>query len=278
MPSTFDRLDRPPLDERALTRALVRPGGVYRDVRVVAATGSTNADLANLGRHGAEPGAVLVAEHQRQGRGRLGRSWQAPERAAVMFSILLQPEGVPNGRWPWLPLLAGVAVAEALAKVASVDAQLKWPNDVLIGGHKVAGILVERIDSAGRPALAVVGMGINVSNSAAELPTPESTSLALQDASTLDRSVLLRAVCRTLESLYVAWYDQRGDPAAGLAHSYRRRCSTLGQQVRIQLPGHGSVTGQAIDVDSSGRLVVASSAAGRVALSAGDVVHVRQPA
>ena len=276
MRSTFDRLDRPPLDERVLTRALVRPSGLYREVCVVAATGSTNADLAALGRQGAEPGTVLVAEHQSQGRGRLGRTWQAPERAAVTFSVLLRPTRVPNARWPWLPLLTGVAVAEALRRAASVDARLKWPNDVLVDRRKVAGILVERIDPGDRPPSAVVGVGINVSSTAAELPTADSSSLALVGASTLDRSVILRTVCRILEPLYVAWCNQGGDPEAGLADSYRQRCSTLDREVSIELPGHESVTGRAVDVDSSGGLVVAT-ATGHVALSAGDVMHVRQP-
>jgi BirA family biotin operon repressor/biotin-[acetyl-CoA-carboxylase] ligase len=276
MRSTFDRLDRPPLDERVLTRALVGIGGLYREVRVVASTGSTNADLAALGRQGSEPGVLLVAEHQRQGRGRLGRTWQAPERSAVMFSVLLRPTRVPNARWPWLPLLTGVAVAEALRRAAGVDAQLKWPNDVLVDRRKVAGILVERIDPGDRPPLAVVGVGINVSNTAAELPKAESSSLALVGASTVDRSVILRTVCRTLESLYVAWCEQEGEPEAGLADSYRQRCSTLNREVCIELPGHESVTGRAVDVDSNGRLVVAADT-GRIALSAGDVMHVRQP-
>ena len=243
---------------------------------MVAATGSTNADLAALGRQGAEPGVVLVAEHQREGRGRLGRTWEAPERAAVMFSVLLQPARVPSSRWPWLPLLTGVAVAEALGRAAGVGARLKWPNDVLIDRCKVAGILAERIDPGDRPPLAVVGVGINVSNSAAELPTADSSSLATVGASTLDRSVILRTVCRTFESLYVAWCEQEGDPEAGLADSYRQRCSTLDLDVCIELPGQESVTGRAVDVDSSGRLVVAT-AASRVTFSAGDVMHVRQP-
>jgi BirA family biotin operon repressor/biotin-[acetyl-CoA-carboxylase] ligase len=240
----------------------------------VAATGSTNADLAVLGRDGAEPGAVLVAEHQHEGRGRLDRTWQAPKRAGLTFSVLLRPDGVPSLRWPWLPLLAGVAVAEALARVADVDAGLKWPNDVLVDDQKVAGILVERIEPAGGRPMAVIGVGINVSNTVEELPTPDSSSLALRSASTLDRSVILRAVCRTLESLFVAWCTDEGDPAAGLADSYRERCSTLGREIRIQLPGQGSVSGRAVDLDASGRLVVAG-ADGRVALGLGDVVHVR---
>jgi BirA family biotin operon repressor/biotin-[acetyl-CoA-carboxylase] ligase len=277
MPSTFDRLDRPPLDERALTRALVRPAGLYREVRVVAVTGSTNADLAALGRAGAEPGMLLVAEHQRQGRGRLDRTWSAPRRAGLTFSVLVQPDRVPSARWPWLPLLAGVAVVEALARAAAVDALLKWPNDILVDDRKVAGILVERIEPVDRrPPMAVIGIGINVSNTTEELPTPDSSSLALRDASTLDRSVILRAACRTLEALYVAWCADQGDPAAGLADAYRQRCSTLGREVHVELPGRGSLTGQAIDLDAGGRLVVAG-VDGRVAVGVGDVVHVVQP-
>jgi BirA family biotin operon repressor/biotin-[acetyl-CoA-carboxylase] ligase len=277
MPSAFDQLDRPPLDERTLTRALVRPGGLYREVRVVAATGSTNIDLATLGRRGAEPGAVLVAEHQLEGRGRLDRTWQAPKRAGLTFSVLLRPDAVRVVRWSWLPLLSGVAVVEALGRAAAVDARLKWPNDVLVGDRKVAGVLVERIEPPGRQPMAVIGVGINVSNTTEELPTPDSSSLALRNASTLDRSVILRAVCRTLESLYAAWCSDGGDPAAGLAESYRQRCSTLGREVRIELPGGESLTGRAVDLDASGRLVVESTS-GRVALGAGDVVHVVQPA
>jgi len=254
---------------------LVRHDGLFREVRVVAATGSTNADLAGLGREGAEPGVVLVAEHQQHGRGRLDRTWQATDRAGLTFSVLVLPDRVPSARWPWLPLLTGLAVVEALARATGVDARLKWPNDVLIDDRKVAGVLVERIEPTGRRPMAVVGVGINVSNTAAELPTPDSSSLALQRATTLDRSVILRAVCRTLESLYVAWCNESGDPHAGLADSYRRRCSTLGRDVRIELPGQGSVTGRAVDLDESGRLVVAGSA-GRVALGAGDVVHLRE--
>jgi BirA family biotin operon repressor/biotin-[acetyl-CoA-carboxylase] ligase len=123
--------------------------------------------------------------------------------------------------------------------------------------------------------MAVIGVGINVSNTTKELPTPDSSSLALRNASTLDRSVILRAVCRTLESLFVAWCADEGDPAAGLGDAYRQRCSTLGREVRIALPGRGSLTGHAVELDAHGRLVVAG-AGSRVALGVGDVVHVAQ--
>lgn len=129
----------------------------WSQVSVVDATGSTNADLAAAARDGAPSGTVLVAEHQRSGRGRFTRSWEAPPGAAIAISVLLRPSlTIPLERWTWLPLLAGLAVADALVQVAGVPARLKWPNDVLIEDRKVCGILVERVGDA-----AVIGMGIN---------------------------------------------------------------------------------------------------------------------
>src|SRR4051794_20233578 len=114
--SPYSDLDRPPLDERALGRALIRPGGLWREITVVEATGSTNADLAAAAGEGAPEGAVLVAEAQTAGRGRLGRSWEAPPRAGLAFSVLLRP-AVPVARLTWLPLLTGVAVAAAVGRL-----------------------------------------------------------------------------------------------------------------------------------------------------------------
>src|SRR5271165_4133231 len=125
--------DRPALDAGAVRQAVIRPGGLWQTVEVTAATGSTNADLLALAAGGAPEGAVLAAEEQSAGRGRLGRVWVSPPRAALTFSLLLRPRGVPPARRGWLPLLAGVAVTAAVRSVAAVDAQLKWPNDVLAG-------------------------------------------------------------------------------------------------------------------------------------------------
>ena len=181
--SAFSDLERPPLDARALRRALQvgQPGSWWRDLTVVGSTGSTNADLAAAARTGeaGQPGgaAVLVAEHQLTGRGRLNRSWQAPFRSALTVSVLVHPQA-PMARWPWLPLLSGVAVAEAVRRAAGVDATLKWPNDVLVEDRKLAGVLVERVETPVGPA-AVLGIGLNVSATRAELPVVAATSLAL---------------------------------------------------------------------------------------------------
>ena len=274
MSPRYDNLDRPPLDAAALERALVRAGSGWRRVEIADEVASTNSALAERARAGEEPGLVLVAEHQPGGRGRLGRVWSAPRGSGLTFSVLLEPAGVPAERWPWVPLLAGVAVAEAVRRVTDVEASVKWPNDVLVDDRKLAGILSERVETP-TSSLAVVGVGLNVTLRRDELPTPEATSLLLEGGSTTDRTVVLREVLRVLDRLFSAWVGEAGDPGTGLLEAYLRRCSTLGRQVRVALPGGGSLVGEAVRVDDSGRLVVRTDT-GEQAVGAGDVVHVRR--
>ena len=274
MSPRYDNLDRPPLDAAAVERALVRAGSGWRRVVIADEVASTNSALAERARAGEEPGLVLVAEHQPGGRGRLGRVWSAPRGSGLTFSVLLEPAGVPAERWPWVPLLAGVAVAAAVRRVTDVEASVKWPNDVLVDDRKLAGILSERVETP-TSSLAVVGVGLNVTLRRDELPTPEATSLLLEGGSTTDRTVVLREVLRVLDRLFSAWVGEAGDPGTGLLEAYLRRCSTLGRQVRVALPGGGSLVGEAVRVDDSGRLVVRTET-GEQAVGAGDVVHVRR--
>ncbi|MEU9291042.1 biotin--[acetyl-CoA-carboxylase] ligase [Streptomyces sp. NPDC048275] len=278
--SRWSDLDRPPLNATALRRALVRDGGhggLWCDIEVVASTGSTNSDLVELAVSGqAEEGAVLVAEEQNAGRGRLDRQWTAPARSGLFFSVLLKPTGVPVERWGWLPLLTGVAVATALSRVAGVDTALKWPNDLLVTvdgqERKAGGILAER---AGTDAV-VVGIGINVTLRDDELPVPGAASLALAGATTTDRDTVLRAVLRSLEQWYEKWRAVAGDPAAsGLQETYAAGCATLGRVVRAELPGGTSITGEAVAVDGDGRLVLATEEGVQQPVGAGDIVHLR---
>ncbi|MGH3325089.1 MAG: biotin--[acetyl-CoA-carboxylase] ligase, partial [Streptomyces sp.] len=180
--SRWSDLERPPLNPTALRRALLKPDSLWTELEVVERTGSTNSDLADRARAGsAAEGAVLVAEEQTAGRGRLDRGWSAPPRSGIFVSMLLKPQ-VPEERWGWLPLLAGVATAGALARAAGVDTALKWPNDVLadVDGEerKIGGILAERTVTApggggGNGGVGVVlGIGLNVSLRSAELPVP----------------------------------------------------------------------------------------------------------
>jgi BirA family transcriptional regulator, biotin operon repressor / biotin---[acetyl-CoA-carboxylase] ligase len=250
--------------------ALVAPGGLWREIRIVAETGSTNSDLLADARGVVAEVVVLAAEPHSPARGRMARQWVAPPRAALTFSVLLRPGAVPQARRGWITLLAGVALALALRQEAGVDARLKWPNDVQVNGAKLAGILAEQAEDA-----IVVGAGINVSTRRDELPVPGATSLALAGAAVTDRDRLLAGVLRELERWYLDWAGRAGDAGAtGLAAEYRRLSATLGRQVAVSLPGGRTLTGSADDVDDLGRLVV-GSAEGPVPVSAGDVVHVR---
>ena len=252
MPAQATSPGRKPLDAAGLARAVLRPGGLWQAVEVVDRTGSTNADLLDRALGGAPEGVVLAAEEQSAGRGRMGRTWVSPPRAALTFSLLVRPATVPPARRGWLPLLAGVAIASAVTAVTGVQTRLKWPNDVLVGPAKLAGILAEAAGDA-----IVVGVGLNVSAEPGELPPPgpgalAATSLriaasasaasaaqeiaaqeiaaqeiagqeiagqesagqesAALDSAALDRELLLIAILADFERWYQAWYRAGGDP------------------------------------------------------------------
>ena len=283
-------LDAAVLDAARLNGALAPWPGLWREVRVVEETGSTNADLLAEARSGTGEGLVLVAEAQTAGRGRMGRRWISPPRRALTFSVLLRP-AVPAGLLGWLPLLAGVAVASALEQTAGVGARLKWPNDVLADDAKIAGILAERSGSA-----IVVGTGINVLQQRGELPGPTATSLLMAQragpaeargpgpseapgpsAGADTRERLLTAVLDELARWYQAWVDQPhpGDAdGCGLRGEYLRRSATVGAPVTVMLPSGQHLTGTAAGIDATGRLEIRTPA-GLVQVSAGDVVHLR---
>jgi BirA family biotin operon repressor/biotin-[acetyl-CoA-carboxylase] ligase len=269
-------LDRPPLDAAALRRALLVPGGLWTRLDVVGETGSTNTDLAARALAGEPEGAVLVAERQQAGRGRLERTWTAPARSGLFFSLLLRPgPAVPVERFGWTPLLMGLSAAATLSRVAEVEVSLKWPNDLLVtvGGEerKLGGILTELAGDA-----LVPGIGINVSLRRDELPVPAAGSLALAGATVLDRGTLLRALLRDFAEVYREWRRTGGDPeASGLLPAYTARCVTVGRQVRVELPGGRALTGRAVAVDHDGRLVVRTPDGARQPVAAGDVIHVR---
>ena len=244
---------------------LQEAAGPHWQVQLHPAAGSTNALAASA----PERGLVVVADHQTAGRGRLGREWVTPAGAALTFSAVVDP-GLDDEWWPLVPLVAGYAVARA------VGGSLKWPNDVVVadpagGGPpgKVCGILVERVVSADGRALAVIGVGINVDQTAEELPVPEAMSLALA-ARDADRTQLFGHVLHALRQSLAALAD---GPAAYVGH-LRRRCTTLGRDVRADLPDGSVLEGRAVDLDDHGRLLVETQD-GTVPVAAGDVIHVR---
>jgi BirA family transcriptional regulator, biotin operon repressor / biotin---[acetyl-CoA-carboxylase] ligase len=262
------------IDLAELQQELVRPGGLWQKVDLVAETGSTNADLAARARQGELPGTVLITDYQSAGRGRQGRTWTAPPGSGIAMSILIRPDGIDPGRWTWLSLLAGLAVSDGVRRAADLPAVLKWPNDVLIADRKVCGILSERVDTLEGPAC-VVGIGINVGLDEDQLPVPTATSLGIAarqlGANLPSRTAVIATVLAAFELLYGRWDAQAGnDPS--LAAAYAERCDTLGRQVRVVLSEQRSVEGIADRIDDDGRLVV-RTISGSDVYGAGDVVH-----
>ncbi|GAC1487639.1 MAG: biotin--[acetyl-CoA-carboxylase] ligase [Pseudarthrobacter sp.] len=257
---------------------------------VVESTGSTNADL--LRAVTVEPKewpdmSVLTAEYQTAARGRLDRSWEAPPLSSVSVSIVLRPmnaEGrpLPTDTYSWLSLLAALALRETLLETAGLPAELKWPNDVLVRGRKIAGILAQMgpMGDGSVPAV-VLGTGLNVTLTAAELPVPTATSVALERPLTDDRTQLLKSYLASFARLYRSFCNADGDPTAGLSGgpSLHKRVEsvmvTLGRQVRAQLPGDHEIIGHATRLDEYGSLLVVDQDAREHVVTAGDVVHLR---
>ena len=282
--------ERPPLDLNALSdEVFLSANGIPR-LTVVETTGSTNADLL----HGIteDPRAypdltVLAAEYQNAARGRLDRRWEAPARSSVSVSLVLRPlnaEGrpLPTQSYSWLSLLAALALREALLETAGLPAELKWPNDVLVRGKKIAGILAQLgpLEGGAVPPI-VLGTGLNVTLTAAELPVPTATSVLLEDPTTADRTALLKSYLSRFATLYRGFCNADGDPTAGMAGgpSLHKRVehllTTLGKQVRAQLPGDHEIIGHATRLDDYGSLMVVDAAGHEHVVTAGDVVHLR---
>lgn len=251
------------------------------DLRFVDEAVSTNDSLAALAVGRGQPHfSVLGTLSQTGGRGRLGRTWIAPPGKTLAVSVLLRPilpTGLPLGMnaLGWLPLLAGAAMTASIAElVPRGRTTLKWPNDVLIDGRKVCGILAELQPDGS----VVVGSGINLTLSTDELPVPTATSLELAEATEFGDKLVDAVLGGYLERLAVL-VDRlaaaNGDAeASGLLAEVSAACSTLGSRVRVELPGGDALVGTATALDSSGRLVVEANGALQ-AVAAGDVTHLR---
>ena len=287
----YSSMERPALDPAGLRAALVRPDGPFAALDVVQETGSTNTDLADAAR--LRPWevpdlTVLTAELQTAGRGRMDRQWEAPERSSLFVSVLLRPLN-PSGRplpttsYGWLSLLAALAMTESVAAGTGVEARLKWPNDVMVDGRKLAGVLAQLVPSAdGTPPAVVVGCGLNVTLTDEDLPVPTATSLLMEYASTTDRNILLRDYLLAFAEEYRRFCSVDGDPGAvpsGARDSLRARVAarltTLGREVRADLPGGGVLTGRAAALAPSGALVIVDDAGTPHTVNAADVVHLR---
>ncbi|HEY3811278.1 MAG TPA: biotin--[acetyl-CoA-carboxylase] ligase [Acidimicrobiales bacterium] len=230
----------------------------FTAIELLEVTDSTNRVVAERAAAGAAEGLVVVADVQTAGRGRLDRSWEAQPGAALLVSVVLRPADLPASRWHLLTAATGLAAVEACVEVGGFTPDLKWPNDLLAGDCKLAGILAETSGGG-----VVVGMGLNVHGA------PPGAAWADAEAGRrLDRAALLVASLTALDGLLGGGWDR-------LAAVYRAACATVGRQVRVQM-GDTALVGWAAGIDDDGRLVVVPVGGGPpVTVSAGDVTHLR---
>jgi BirA family biotin operon repressor/biotin-[acetyl-CoA-carboxylase] ligase len=234
--------------------------------------GSTNTELVRRAADAWPHFSVVATASQTAGRGRLDRVWVAPPGQTLAVSVLLRPT-FALGSYGWLPLIAGLAMARAVDALVQSSVTIKWPNDVQVNGLKVSGLLAELLPTADG---VVIGAGLNLAIPADSLPTANSTSLNLHGAEpALDE--VLAAYLRELSQLYSTFDAGAGDAeASGIRQLVQQRCSTIGQQVRVELPGGKTRFGVATGIDAEGRLVYTDRADGSVqAVAAGDVTHLR---
>ena len=228
-------------------------------------TASTQSDLAELVNSSvAKSGEVIAAEFQSNGRGRLDRTFDAPPQSALLFSLYVAPKRARSD-WSFISFLAALAMREVITENFVEDisdkVSLKWPNDILIGNRKVAGLLAQQIGDG-----VIVGIGLNVAMSADELPVPTATSLALAGSNNLDRNLLLSAFLNRFADIFEAW-DSGGD----FLEKYRQVSSTLGRQVRVEVLGRDSIEAEAVAITAQGALILSDG----TEVNVGDVVHLR---
>ncbi|WP_394941345.1 biotin--[acetyl-CoA-carboxylase] ligase [Psychromicrobium sp. YIM B11713] len=282
---------RQPLDVPALRRRLLAPEGPLNRLEWLAVTGSTNTVMAEnaSGSAAAWPElSLLLAEEQRQGRGRMDRCWQVPTGGALTLSLLLRPAGIPVESFGWLSMMSAVAICQTLNHRAGLQAQLKWPNDVVVTDaegtvKKISGVLAQLVLAIGEAPAIVVGSGVNISQLADELPTATATSVLVAGGTTLDRNILIEDYVHRFHALYRRFLAVDGQaqrrPSEGepsVLEEVSELLISLGQHVRAELPGGKFLYGTATGLNASGALLVTDAQGSTTAVSAADVVHLRK--
>ena len=243
---------------------------------------STNLEATTLGQAGVEHGTVVIADRQTAGRGRLARTWFSPGGANVYCSLVLRAD-IPTNRlseWlSWLPLITALAAAEAIESIVSAPVSLKWPNDLLMAGRKVGGILCKNLQVSPSGPFQVIGVGINVNMNPDDFPAElreSATSLWNETHAVVDRN---RLIAQFLLEMEQCLEELAGRGSQQLALAYQRRCSTIGSKVRASLADGSELTGYAesISQDGSLRITTQSGASPEkiVELRVADIVHLR---
>jgi BirA family biotin operon repressor/biotin-[acetyl-CoA-carboxylase] ligase len=261
-----------PLSERHIREALegVDAGPFGAHAHYLARTGSTNDVLREMAEQGAPEGTVIVADEQTAGRGRMGRVWAAPPRSSLLLSVLFRPALPPEHVYR-LVMICGLAAAEACEAEEGIGrVDVKWPNDLQIGGKKLAGVLAENAFSGRQLAWVIVGVGLNVNQTFAA-PDPlagTATSLRMVSGREHDRAALLARVLAGIRR----WHGRL--EYSGLVQAWQARCVTVGQRVRVEAAGQ-AIEGHAEKIDASGALWLRDDAGQRHCLAAGEVTILR---
>ena len=246
---------RAPLDQAEISRLITR----YWRVKVVELTSTTQGDLAQLVRDGkAKVGDVIVAEYQSAGRGRLDRSFEAAQGTALLFSFYIKPQRNRDD-WGWIPLIAGYSVAQSLHAFHAV---VKWPNDILIKGKKVSGLIAEVVGDG-----VVIGIGVNVGMEENQLPVDTATSLLVEGGEDITRDELICEILEEFEEHFLQW-DQGIDEVQPL---YKQLSATIGTEVRVEYPGGASQHGIAEGISDTGALILNDG----THVQSADVIHLR---
>jgi BirA family biotin operon repressor/biotin-[acetyl-CoA-carboxylase] ligase len=242
---------------------------IGRDIHVFERTTSTNDVIEKLARDGVKEGAVVFAESQTKGRGRLGRKWISPERKGLWFSVLLRPDLRPQ-ETTQLTVASATALRRAIQSETNMHPEIKWPNDILIGGKKVAGILTELSAELDKVRYVILGIGVDVNLGAGEFP-PElrklATSLKIESGKTISRAELATAILRELDSDYARICSGF---FAEVADEWQEHCKTIGREVTIQI-GERRIRGHAESLDDDGALLLRTDHGRLERITGGDV-------
>ncbi|MFH1201676.1 MAG: biotin--[acetyl-CoA-carboxylase] ligase [Candidatus Omnitrophota bacterium] len=261
--STPDRLKPEEVEYKLGTRILGKKIYYYEVVP------STNDEAMRLGLSNAPEGTIVLAESQTKGRGRLGRAWHSPKTKGIYLSVILRPKIIPNAS-PILTLMASASVCEAIKKSASIDAQIKWPNDILVRHKKIGGILTELKAEMDVVSFVVIGLGLNVNNDKKTLPEG-ATSLREQKKEDVNRLELLQEILRALEENYLIFKE---DGAGPILEKWRAYNLSLGKRVKVVYQSK-HLEGMAVDIDSDGGLLIRKDSGLIEKVMAGDIIHFR---
>jgi len=234
--------------------------------------GSTNTVAYELAEQGAREGAVVIADEQTKGKGRLGRSWISPAEGGIYLSCILRPDILPN-EVSKIALVAAVGAVKAVRKFSSLDALIKWPNDILISDRKAAGILTELKGESDRVDFIILGIGINVNTPRKALPAG-GTSLKEESKSSADfsRVELVKILLKELEAEYVKF---KTNGFAAVRSELKSYSCALGRYVSVTASGGTKLSGEAVDINENGELVLKLDDGSRKAFLSGDVTLVR---